>query len=326
MSNGQSVGLCELICYYSNRLSYRELSGLLERMVGKSPYKSRHLQNIVVGESQSIAGYNHQSNVGIQLSLDFVSQVDIYDIKRKEVVYFDDGVGVKRQKEHRCKEGDSGSKSASTIQTDVILIGNTNNEYEYLTSAESPLCDLTLEDKINITLSKKYDNKDLNLVAITDGAQSIRCRLRRLFGKDVIIILDWYHLTEKIRQYSSRLGLSKSIKESHISEMLRYLWNGQVMSTLIYSDVMIDTKNTVILEELQQYILKHQEEICNYGYRKAIGKLIGSGKGEKANDQLVAHRQKKKGQSWSQKGSGALTVLKTLEINNQWNKYWHKAA
>lgn len=75
-------------------------------------------------------------------------------------------------------------------------------------------------------MSKKYDNKDLALVAITDGAQSIRCRLRRLFGRDVMIILDWYHLTEKIRQYNSRLGLSKSIKESHITEMLRYLWNG----------------------------------------------------------------------------------------------------
>jgi hypothetical protein len=330
------VGLSELICYFSNRLSYRELSGLLERMVGKSPYKSRHLQNIVVGESQSVAEYNHQANTGIQLSLNFVSQVDIYDIKNKEVVYFDDGIGVKRQKEHRCKEGDSGSKSTSTVQTDVVLIKSANDEYEYLTSAESPLCGLTLEDKINITLSKNYDNKDLPLVAITDGAQCIRCRLRRLFGKDVMIILDWYYsggepLTEKIRLYSSRLGLSKSIKESHITEMLRYLWNGQPINALIYSDVMIETKNVVILEELQQYILKHQNEIYNraafrYGYRKVIGKIIGSGKGEKSNDQLVAHRQKKKGQSWSQKGSGALTVLKTLEINNQWNKYWQKAA
>jgi hypothetical protein len=326
LSSYLGKGLCEFICYYSNRLSYRELSGLMERMVGKTPYKSRNLQNIVVRESQAIADYNHQENRGIQLSLNFVSPVDIYDIKTKEVLYLDDGVGVKRQKEHRCKEGDSGSKSASTVQTDVILVQNINNEYEYLTSAESSLCDLTLEDKINITLSKNYGNKAIPLVAITDGAQCIRCRLRRLFGKDIMIILDWYHLTEKIRQYTSRLGLSKSVKESHITEMLRYLWNGQAISALIYSDVMIETKNVIILEELQQYIIKHQDEICNYGYRKAIGKVIGSGKGEKANDQLVAHRQKKKGQSWSQKGSGALTVLKTLEINNQWNKYWQKAA
>jgi len=295
-------------------------------MVGKSSYKSRHLQNIVVRESQSVAEYNHQANTGIQLSLNFVSQVDIYDIKTKEVLYLDDGVGVKRQKEHRCKEGNSGSKSASTVQTDVILVQNTTNEYEYLTSAESSLCNLTLEDKINIMLSKNYDNKAIPLVAITDGAQSIRCRLRRLFGKDIIIILDWYHLTEKIRQYTSRLGLSKSVKECHIAEMIRYLWNGQAISALIYSDVMIETKNVAILEELQQYILKHQDEICNYNYRKAIGKVIGSGKGEKANDQLVARRQKKKGQSWSQKGSGALTILKTLEINDKWNNYWQKAA
>ena len=166
LSSYLSVGLSELICYYSNRISYRELAGLLERMVGKSPYKSRHLQNIVVRESQCVAEYNHQANTGIQLSLNFVSQVDIYDIASKEVVYFDDGVGVKRQKEHRCKEGDSGSKSASTVQTDVVLIKNANNEYEYLTSAESHLCDLTLEDKINITLSKNNDNKYLPLVAM----------------------------------------------------------------------------------------------------------------------------------------------------------------
>ena len=116
-----------MICYYANRLSYRELSSLLERMMGKSPYKNRHLQNIVVQESQSVAEYNHQANAGIQLSLNFVSQVDIYDIKIKEVIYFDDGVGVKRQKEHRCKEGDLGSKSTPTVQTDVVLIQNTQN-------------------------------------------------------------------------------------------------------------------------------------------------------------------------------------------------------
>lgn len=133
-------------------------------------------------------------------------------------------------------------------------------------------------------------------------------------------------MTEKIRQYTSRLGLSKSVKESHVTEILQYLWNGQPINALIYSDVMIETKNVPILEELQQYILKHQDEICNYGHRKVIGKIIGSGKGEKANDQLVAHRQKKKGQSWSQKGSGALTILKKLEINNQWDQYWQKAA
>ena len=82
--------------------------------------------------------------------------------------------------------------------------------------------------------------------------------------------------------------------EAHITEILCFLRNGQAINALIYSDVMIETKNVSILEELQQYILKHQDEICNYGYRKATGKIIGSGKGKKANDQLVAHRQKKK--------------------------------
>jgi hypothetical protein len=117
--------------------------------VGKSPYKSRYLQNIVVRESQSTAVYNYQADTGIKLRLNFVSQVDIYDIKGKEVIYFDDGLGVKRQKEHRFKEGYLASKSTPTIQTDVILIRNINDEYHHLTSSEGPLCGLTLEDKIN---------------------------------------------------------------------------------------------------------------------------------------------------------------------------------
>jgi hypothetical protein len=57
-----------------------------------------------------------------------------------------------------------------------------------------------------------------------------------------------------------------------------------------------------------------------------LGKTIGSGRGEKANDQLVAHRQKKKSMSWSEKGSNALTILKSLEINQQWENYWGYAA
>lgn len=319
----ESKGFRELLSFYSNRLSYNDLDGLLTRVVGQRPYCVSHLQNKVIEESERAATYLHQMPPNQQLSLNFVDEVDIYEAEGDEITYLDDGVGVKRQNERRRCKGTLGFKSTQRVHTDVIGIGHQKQGFIYLSSAESTSLSAELEDKIHLILSRNYNNKPLPLVAITDGATVIRKRVRKLFGKNVPILLDWYHLEHKVRQYSSRLGLTKDVKETHIDEMLAYLWKGQTMEALIYSDVMINTKRPNILEELQNYLCKHKDEICDYGKRQALGKTIGSGRGEKANDILVAHRQKKKGMSWSKKGSQALAILKSLEINQKWDAYWN---
>ncbi len=76
-------------------------------------------------------------------------------------------------------------------------------------------------------------------------------------------------------------------------------------------------KNTAKREELFAYLTKPTSEIIHYEKRKATGKKIGSGRVEKANDVLVAHRQKKKGMAWSRTGSESLAILKALEINHR---------
>jgi hypothetical protein len=38
----------------------------------------------------------------------------------------------------------------------------------------------------------------LNIVAITDGAKVIRHRLLAIFGVLPVVILDWYHLCQKV--------------------------------------------------------------------------------------------------------------------------------
>lgn len=322
----ESRGIEEFISFYANRLSYNDLGGLLNRLNGTKMYSRSGLQVKVIEQSKAVASYLHQNESGCQLSLNFVEKVDIYSPEVEEINYFDDGVGVKRQKEQRAGPTKTGYKSTATVQTDVIVIGNEKQGYSYLSSAEANSLACDLEDMVHLRLSSLYPNKPLPLVAVTDGASSIRVRLHHLFGKDVSILLDWYHLEAKIRQYLSRLGLEKQTKANHIDEMLYYLWNGQTTEALIYSDEMIKTPKISILEELQNYLLKHQNEICNYAKRQTLGKTIGSGRGEKANDQLVAHRQKKKSTSWSEKGSNALAILKSLEINQQWENYWGCAA
>jgi hypothetical protein len=45
---------------------------------------------------------------------------------------------------------------------------------------------------------------------------------------------------------------------------------------------------------------------------------------EKANDLIVARRQKGRGMQWSQETSLALAVLRTLTLNGGWEHYWQQ--
>lgn len=61
--------------------------------------------------------------------------------------------------------------------------------------------------------------------------------------------------------------------------------------------------------------------IIDYERRVKAGKTIGSGRMEKAVDRAaVGVRQKKKGMSWSEAGSRALSLLKVVELNGEWDE------
>jgi hypothetical protein len=51
---------------------------------------------------------------------------------------------------------------------------------------------------------------------------------------------------------------------------------------------------------------------------------IGSGQVEKANDLIVARRQKGRGMQWSWDTSDALAALRTLMLNQGWEQYWQR--
>lgn len=68
------------------------------------------------------------------------------------------------------------------------------------------------------------------------------------------------------------------------------------------------------------YLEKHAGEIIDYSRRSATGKWVGSGRMEKAVDQVIGMRQKKKGMSWSQQGSRTLAALKMAELNGEWEQ------
>jgi hypothetical protein len=65
-------------------------------------------------------------------------------------------------------------------------------------------------------------------------------------------------------------------------------------------------------------------DLASLGPKVNDNQVNSSAHVEKANDLLVARRQKHKGTHWSLDTSDSLCALKTLMLNHGWELYWQK--
>ncbi len=112
---------------------------------------------------------------------------------------------------------ESGKKQKrQTVTNDVVLLQTPLGNFEYLTSPidnqGQPL--ILLEEIIKCKLKYYYQNSNflLPIVAITDGASSIRKPLHLLNPQGITLILDWYHLCKKLREFLSIITRNKEEK------------------------------------------------------------------------------------------------------------------
>jgi hypothetical protein len=82
-----------------------------------------------------------------------------------------------------------------------------------------------------------------------------------------------------------------------------------------------ETKNEAKLDELIGYLRARAPWIPKYRERRIERQYIGSGHVGKANDLIVARRQKNRGMQWSEATSDALVALRTLMPNGGWERY-----
>jgi hypothetical protein len=160
---------------------------------------------------------------------------------------------------------------------------------------------------------------------LADGARWLRefaqAQLRGLPHGE--FLLDWYHLAKKVKDRISRMGGSKAAKQALRRAVLQALWQGKSDRALeLLADYRPTATNPKALTELEEYLRVRQAEIPNYRQRRAQQQYIGSGQVEKANDLLVARRQKNRGMHWNIVTSEALARLKMLQLNHEWDAYW----
>ena len=140
------------------------------------------------------------------------------------------------------------------------------------------------------------------------------------------LILDWYHLQKKCKDRLSRLGGDKAARKALRQQVCRALWRGQVDQALTALEQFRPHVGQAegSLEELIEYLQRHREAVPNYGERRRERRYIGSGTAEKANDLLVARRQKRRGMHWNMQTSEGLARLKLLLLNHEWEAYWRQ--
>lgn len=237
----------------------------------------------------------------------------------KECVYVSiDDIGVKHQKDSR-KEG--AVRGYKYVENTVAHIQYGGESYI--------LTGIGMRNVFKSVLAFLLANNLLSreLVFLTDGAQDLRSHIQSVFQfHPYTVILDWFHLKKRCQEWLSMAIRGKDRRNAILEKVLRYLWVGDVTSASEYLSSLepADIKNRKWLNDLLGYFQKKGDTITCYVLRAKLGLRNSSNPVEKANDLIVAGRQKHNGMAWSPDGSGALAALQMIYLNHQPELWFHR--
>lgn len=247
---------------------------------------------------------------------------DVYEDPEMTCYAAIDDIGVKKQKANREKTMASPKKKKKEYVANTVVKILSNKEEHTLTG-------IGMNGLFRVLLGFLLFNQLLtqqSLIFFTDGAKDIRSNINMFFAfRPFRIILDWYHLDKKCGDYLS-LGIKGTQNRNQAWEALRrLLWVGDVQAARAYlKDLdMRFIKSKDWIEKLDAYFERNTDCIPCYAVRAELGLKNSSNAVEKANDLVVAQRQKHNGMSWSPDGSGALASIRAALVNGELS-YWLK--
>jgi hypothetical protein len=167
--------------------------------------------------------------------------------------------------------------------------------------------------------------RDRRLLVVADGARWIRAWAAQLTERwpKTQLLLDWFHLRKRCSEWGSMACGGRKAKAALLRPVYRHLWRGEVADAIaVLEAYRPEARNVEWLDKLITYLREREPYIPPYGERRRTSQYIGSGQVEKANDQIVAQRQKGAGMRWSLDTSDALAALRTLHLNGGWDAYW----
>lgn len=165
------------------------------------------------------------------------------------------------------------------------------------------------------------------ITAICDGADNCWKIINSLnpFSASIIKILDWFHISMKIKNIS----LPEKLK-GKLEKVKWHLWRGNCGSALQRLTELMELcpdKFFNKLSLLKNYIKSNQSKIVNYEELKEKGMPFTSNLAESTVESLI--NQRCKGQQhmrWSREGLDPLLQLRAAITSNDWNANWKTAV
>ena len=254
---------------------------------------------------------------------DILSNSVAYEAPSSAVMISLDDVGAKRQKESRAPAAHAppGKKKRAYVQNTVIHVEQGGRSY--LLNGHGVMWVLRLLAAFllyNQLLGKTF-------VFFVDG-HDLYSSVMECFSwyKNKVVILDWYHLHKKCKGLLSMALNGRDIRNTVLKNLIHLLWYGLVDQAITYLKSLPESeiKNEDERIHLVQYLANNRPMIPVYAVRRELGLRNSSNRGEKANDLLVAERQKHKGMSWSPSGSVALASVTALKHNREYHKWFRE--
>ena len=232
-----------------------------------------------------------------------------------ECIYISiDDVGVKHQKDTRK---DGGTKDGKVVENTVIHVQSKEGTYV--------ITDVGMRKAFILLMAYLFSNSLLEnryVYFFSDGAQNIRASIEEFFKPlcPYKLMLDWYHLEKRMTELlSMALRGSKEDRHDIRYKLDQKLWAGNFDDAKGYLLGLDDKyiKNKSKLNESVSYLDRKKEYAACYALRRELGYRNSSNPAEKANDLIVASRQKHNGMSWSYDGSGALATITAVSRNGE---------
>lgn len=169
------------------------------------------------------------------------------------------------------------------------------------------------------------------VIVMGDGASWIWKRVAPLFPQREEIV-DWYHLTEKVRETGEALyGSQHWASRNWIEQQTDKLWNGNVPGVQRALHAQRQkweprANNQQALDKihtLEHYLTEHVARM-NYPRYRQLGLPISSSEVESACKQVVAARMKCSGMLWRAHSAAPLLPLRAEFLSGRWDQKWQR--
>jgi hypothetical protein len=250
---------------------------------------------------------------------DGIDSSDYEDPKQTINISIDD-VLSDRQASSRPDSPEKGKKKY--VSNTVVHVQQ--NEKSYIIN------DRNIKDALKLLMGFLVANSLIwpnQLVFYTDGASDLNSPINAMFDfLPYKIILDWYHLYEKVKQRLSSGMKGYKLRNVFLESLQPVLWKGDIPAAIEMLESLPDTKvrNRSEVNRLIDYLKRNEQYIPCYAMRSKLGLRSSSNCVENANGRIVSFRQKAQGMSWSREGSASLASVSAIQINSELTNWTRK--